>query len=835
MSLLDSNRIVPAILEDEMQSSYLDYAMSVIVSRALPDVRDGLKPVHRRILYAMQDMGLYHNRPYKKSARLVGEVLGKYHPHGDSSVYDAMVRLAQPWSMRYRLVDGQGNYGSIDGDSPAAMRYTETRMSALASFLLKDIDKNTVDFQSNFDESLKEPKVLPSVFPNLLVNGASGIAVGMATNIPPHNLTEIIDGLQLLIKNPEIEIDELMQVIPAPDFPTGGIIYGERGIQDCYNTGRGKMLLRAKTSFSETKQGKHRIIIHELPYQVVKKTLIEKIAELVKTKVIEEISDIRDESDRKEMVRVVLELKKDAVQEVVLNKLFQHTQMQVTFGAIMLALVDGQPKELNLKELMHYFILHRNEVIVRRTQYELDLAERRAHILEGYIIALDHLDEVIKTIRSSANPAIASEQLQAKFGMSEIQAKAVLDLRLHRLTALERDKIMEEYREILRTIERLKAILASPELQLQIISEELEEIKNKFGDARRTQVEVNTSEIRLEDIIADDEVIVTITHRGFIKRTLLTTYRKQNKGGRGVSGATTSEDDYIEMVFQATNHNHLMFFTDLGRAYSVRVFDLPEGSRTSKGRAISNVIPLMEDEKVTVILPVKEFQDGNYIFMCTKYGTVKKTSLTDFAKIRSTGIIALNLHDDDKLVGARITDGSNEILIGSRKGQACHFQESDVRPMGRTAAGVRGIRLAPDDYVVSLVAVNNSEQQILVIGDKGYGKRANVKEFRMTNRGSKGVISMKTTNKTGNVIGIITVMESDEIVVMTQNAVIIRQAVNKISLLGRNTQGVRLIKLDSGDMIADLTVIPREEEEEEGMVDGDGTNIPEEPTIFDQE
>lgn len=834
MSLLDSNRILPAILEDEMQSSYLDYAMSVIVSRALPDVRDGLKPVHRRILFAMQEMGLYSNRPYKKSARLVGEVLGKYHPHGDSSVYDAMVRLAQPWSMRYTLVDGQGNYGSIDGDSPAAMRYTETRMAALAANLLKDIDKNTVDFQPNFDESLKEPKVLPSVFPNLLVNGASGIAVGMATNIPPHNLTEVINGLQMLIRHPEITVEELMNYVPAPDFPTGGIIYGERGIHECYNTGRGKIIMRAKTSFSENKQGKRRIIIHELPYQVIKKTLIEKIADLVKSKVIEEISDIRDESDRKEMVRVVLELKKDAVQEVVLNKLFQHTQMQVTFGAIMLALVDGQPKELNLKELMQYFILHRNEVIVRRTKYELELAERRAHILEGYIIALDNLDEVIKTIRSSSNPAIASEQLQSKFGMSEIQAKAVLDLRLHRLTAMERDKIMEEYREILKTIEQLQSILASPELQLQIISDELEEIKNRFGDKRRTEVVVDTSEIRLEDIIADDEVIVTITHRGFIKRTPLINYRKQHKGGRGVSGATTSEDDFIEMVFQATNHNHLMFFTDLGRAYSVRVFDLPEGSRTSKGRAISNVIPLMEDEKVTVILPVKEFTEGNYIFMCTKYGTVKKTSLADFSKIRSTGIIALNLHEDDKLVGARITDGECEIVIGSRRGQACHFQESDVRPMGRTAAGVRGIRLAPDDYVISLVAVNNPEQQILVVGDKGYGKRANVKDFRMTNRGSKGVISMKTTTKTGNVIGIITVMESDEIVVMTQNAVIIRQSVNQISLLGRNTQGVRLIKLDSGDIIADMTVIPREEEEEE-IETGENPQIDEEPTIFNQE
>lgn len=831
MSLLDDSRILTTILEEEMQSSYLDYAMSVIVSRALPDVRDGLKPVHRRILYAMQEMGLYSNRPYKKSARLVGEVLGKYHPHGDSSVYEAMVRLAQPWSMRYPLVDGQGNYGSIDGDSAAAMRYTETRMAQIAAYLLKDLDKNTVDFQPNFDESLKEPKVLPSVLPNLLVNGASGIAVGMATNIPPHNLSEVINGLQALIKYPEISIEELIKFVPAPDFPTGGIIYGTKGINDCYRTGRGKILLRAKVQLDETKTGKKRIIIKELPYQVVKKTLIEKIAELVKNKVIEEISDIRDESDRKEMVRIVLELKKDAIQDVVLNKLFQHTQMQVTFGAIMLALVDGQPRELNLKELMEHFIAHRNEVIVRRTKYDLEVAEKRAHILEGYIIALDHLDEVIKTIRSSANPQIASEALQSNFKMTEIQAKAVLDLRLQRLTALERDKILEEYKELIKTIERLKAILASRELQLQIISEELEEIKNKFGDARRTEVMIDTAEIRMEDVIPDEEVIVTITHRGFIKRTPLSNYRKQNKGGRGVSGATTSEDDYIEMVFQATNHNHLMFFTDLGRAYSVRVFDLPEGQRTAKGRSISNVIPLQENEKVTVILPVKEFQENHYIFMCTKYGTVKKTPLNEFSKIRSTGIIALNLRDDDKLVAARITDGNAEIIIGSRNGQACRFVESDVRSMGRTAAGVMGIRLRADDYVVSMVAVDSPEQQILVVGDKGYGKRTKVSEFRMTNRGSKGVISMKTTSKTGNVIGLLDVMESDEIVVMTQNAVIIRQAVKNISLLGRNTQGVRLLRLDKNDKIADITVIPRDEDEDENIDTQE--QVPENP-IFKQ-
>lgn len=818
MSLLESNRILPAVLEEEMQSSYLDYAMSVIVSRALPDVRDGLKPVHRRILYAMQEMGLYNNRPYKKSARLVGEVLGKYHPHGDSSVYDAMVRLAQPWSMRYTLVDGQGNYGSIDGDSPAAMRYTETRMAQLASYLLKDIDKNTVDFQPNFDDSLKEPKVLPSVIPNLLINGSNGIAVGMATSIPPHNLVEITNAIQYLIRNPQAEIHELMQFVPGPDFPTGGIIYGVNGIYDCYTTGRGKMIVQAKVSIDENKTGKKRIIIHELPFQVLKKTVIEKIVDAVKAKIIEEISDIRDESDRDEMVRVVIELKKDAIPEVVLNKLFQHTPLRVTFGAIMLALVNGQPKELNLKEMMFHFINHRVDVIVRRTKFELDAAEKRAHILEGYIIALDHLDEVIQTIRSSANPQIASEQLQSKFGMSEIQAKAVLDLKLQRLTAMERDKIVEEYREILKTIEKLKSILASVELQMQIIWEELEEVKNKFGDNRRTEIVQDALETKREDLIPDDEVIVTITHRGLIKRTPLSTYRKQNKGGRGVSGATTSEDDYIEMIFQATNHNHLLFFTDFGRVYNIRVFDLPEGSRTSKGRAISNIIQLQDEEKVSVILPIKEFTENHYIFMCTKFGTVKRIDLSEFEKIRSTGVRALTLNDEDRLVAARTTDGENEILIGTKLGFACRFKESEVRSMGRTAAGVRGIRLSPMDSVISMVAVNNPEQQILIVGENGYGKRTKVEEFRMTSRGSKGVISMKTTNKTGKVVGLLTVMETDELVVMTQNAVIIRQSVKDISLLGRNTQGVKLIRLDQNDRIADITAVSREEEEADSVL-----------------
>lgn len=816
----ENNKIITSVLEDEMQNSYLDYAMSVIVSRAIPDVRDGLKPVHRRILYAMNEMGLLPNRPYKKSARLVGEVLGKYHPHGDASVYDAMVRLAQPWSMRYPLVDGQGNYGSIDGDSPAAMRYTETRMAAISNYLLKDIDKNTVDFQPNFDGSLNEPVVLPSAFPNLLINGANGIAVGMATNIPPHNLKEIINALQILIKHPDTTIDELVKFVPAPDFPTGGIIYGYQGVLDTYRTGRGRIILRARYTLHETKSGKQQIIINELPYQVIKKNLIEKIVELVKTKVVDEITDLRDESDREEMVRIVLELRRDAMPDIVVNKLFQHTQLQTTFGSIMLALVDGQPKELNLKEMMQYFLEHRNQVIVRRTQYELDAAEKRAHILEGFLIALDHLDEVITTIRNSPNPQIASERLQSQFKMTEIQAKAVLDLRLQRLTALEREKIQNEYRELLQTIERLRSILSSYDLQMQIISDELEEIKNKFGDDRRTEIVYDTSEISIEDIIADDQVIVSITHKGLIKRTPLSSYRTQNRGGRGITGLTTNEDDFIETVFQATNHNYLLFFTNAGRAYLVRVFDLPEGSRIAKGRAIANILDLKEDEKVTSTLAIKEFESDKYIFMCTKFGTVKKTPLKEFEKVRSTGIIAVNLKDDDKLVNTRITDGNDEIIICTHQGQACRFSETEVRAMGRTAAGVRGINLQENDYVVSMIAVKSPEEQVIVVSENGFGKRTKVDNFRKTSRGAKGVLAMKTTSKTGKVVTLLTVKEDDEIIVMTTKGIIIRQAVKNIRSIGRNTQGVKLIKLDEGDLIADITVITASEVETNGNLDG---------------
>jgi len=814
MSLLGKEQIIQTLLEDEMRSSYLDYSMSVIVSRALPDVRDGLKPVHRRILYAMQELGLAPNRPYKKSARLVGEVLGKYHPHGDSSVYDAMVRLAQPWNMRYPLVDGQGNYGSIDGDPPAAMRYTETRLAQIAIQTLRDIDKNTVDFQPNFDESLKEPKVLPTVLPTLLVNGASGIAVGMATNIPPHNLREIVDGLIAIIQNPEITDDELLKYIPGPDFPTGGIIYGYEGVKETYLTGRGKIVVRAKISIEENKQKtKQSLIVTELPYQVNKAALIEKIADLVRAKEIEDIANLNDESDRDGM-RIVIELKRDAIPEVVLNNLFKHTQLQVTFGAIMLALVNGRPKVLTLRNMMDYFIKHRNEVVVRRTQFELDAAEKRAHILEGFIIALDNLDEVIKTIRESKDPATASIALQSKFGLTEIQSKAILDMRLQRLTGLEREKIQKEYREVIQLIEKLKAILASKELQMQIISEELLELKEKFGDSRRTEIVKDASEIKLEDMIANEDVIVTISHKGFIKRTPVSSYRRQNKGGRGASGSSTYDDDFIEFIYQASTHHYLLFFTDAGKVYKIKVYDIPEGSRTAKGRSLANLINKENDEKVTAMLPVKEFTDNEYVLMCTREGTIKKTELNAFSHVRQNGIIAVNLNENDKLVSVQITDGSCDVIIGTRNGLACRFRESEVRAMGRTATGVRGISLSDDDFVISMVVIKRADAQILVVSENGFGKRTRYEDFRLTKRGAKGVISMNVTEKTGKVVGLLPAVDSDDLVVMTTNGILIRQSVSNIRTIGRNTQGVKLIRLDEGDKIADITSVPRDDEEE---------------------
>lgn len=813
MALFGNEHIVVTSLEDEMRNSYLDYSMSVIVSRALPDVRDGLKPVHRRILYAMQELGLQPNKPHKKSARLVGEVLGKYHPHGDSSVYDAMVRLAQSWSMRYPFVDGQGNFGSVDGDSPAAMRYTETRLSNIATEMLKDIDKNTVDYRANFDESLDEPTVLPSVVPSLLMNGSSGIAVGMATNIPPHNLREVCAGLQALLDNPNITSEEMIQYVPAPDFPTGGIIYGYKGVQEAITTGRGKIKVRAKASIEENHTGsKQAIIVHELPYQVNKANLIEKIAELVRNKVLEGISDIRDESDR-DGLRVVIELKRDAIALVVLNMLFKYTQMQVTFGAILLALDKGRPKVMTVKEMMEKFLAHRNEVIVRKTQFELDAAEKRAHILEGFIIALDNIDAVIKTIRESKDPNSASTLLQERFELSVIQSKAILEMRLQRLTGLEIDKIRDEYREVLQTIERLQSILANKELQLQIISDELKEMSDKYGDDRRTEIVYDADDFAIEDIIADEDVIVTITRNGLIKRTKVSNYRKQNKGGRGSKGTGTHDDDFVEQVFQASTHNNLLFFTDKGKVYKIKVYDLPEGSRTSKGRSLANVIMKDPDEVVTAFQAVVDFDAKDaYIIMCTKHGTIKKTELSAFANIRQNGIIAIGLRDDDKMIGAMLTNGDYQVVLATHHGIACRFMESEIRDMGRTAQGVRGIRLSKDDYVVSMVVVRRNDAQLLIIGENGYGKRTALNEFRLTKRGAKGVIAMNLTAKTGKVVGMMTVLDNQDLIVITTKGILIRQNIRDIRTIGRNTQGVRLIRLDSGDQISDFTIVNEDED-----------------------
>lgn len=803
MEKIFEDKIIETLFEEEIKTAYLDYSMSVIVSRALPDVRDGLKPVHRRILYAMNELGLTPNKPYKKSARIVGEVLGKYHPHGDAAVYDSMVRMAQPWSLRYPLINGQGNFGSIDGDSPAAMRYTETRISPIAMEMLRDIDKNTVDFRPNFDDTLKEPTVLPTVLPTLLVNGASGIAVGMATNIPPHNLSEIIDGLIALINKPDISIEELLTYVPLPDFPTGGIIYGIEGVRQAYKTGKGKILLRGKAFID-----KNSIIITEVPFQVSKSNLIERIAELVRNKELDDITDIRDESDR-DGIRVVIELKRDSHPEVVLNNLYKHTQLQVTFGIIMLALVDGKPKIMNLLELMNYFIRFRNEIVVRRTQYELDQAERKIHILEGFLVALKNLDEVIEIIKTSPDPKSASERLQVRFAFSEEQAKAILDLRLQRLTNLEQVKIKQEYEELKQKIEEYKAILSSKELQLNIIADELIELKKKYGDKRRTEIIKDTKDILLEDTIPNEDVIVVITHNGFIKRMPISTYRSQGRGGKGIIGGTVSDDDFIEYVFKAKNHHNLLFFTDKGKCYTVKVYDIPEMQRTSKGRSLSNIILKSAEEKVTAFISVEEFLQDKYLVMITKKGIIKKTELEQFSNVRSSGIIAINLDEDDKLVVVRLTDGNTELLVGTRFGLACRFSEREVRPMGRTASGVRAITLEEGDFVVSMVATNIAEtSQVLIVGENGYGKRTFWRDFRLTHRGAKGVISMKITKKTGNVIGIVKVKEKDDLIMVTSRGIIIRQPVNNISVVGRNAQGVKLIRLEQGDVISDITVIP---------------------------
>jgi DNA gyrase subunit A len=807
-----TERILPVDIEEEMKGSYIDYSMSVIVSRALPDVRDGLKPVHRRVLYAMQDLGLASNRAYKKCARIVGEVLGKYHPHGDSAVYDTMVRMAQDFSMRYPLVDGQGNFGSIDGDSPAAMRYTEARLAPISEEILRDLDKDTVNFVPNFDESLKEPTVLPALVPNLLVNGSSGIAVGMATNIPPHNLGEVVDGLIALIKDPDLPVEKIMKYVKAPDFPTGGIIYGYDGVKSAYTTGRGRIVVRARANIETMKGDRKNIIITEIPYYVNKSTLIERIAELVRNRKIEDITDIRDESDRDGM-RVVVTLKRDAMPEVILNNLFKHTQMQQTFGVIMLALVDGRPKVLNLKEMMEHFLKHRNEVVVRRSKYELDQAEKRAHILEGFIIALDNIDAIIQLIKKSRDVESAKNGLMKKFKLSEVQAKAILDMRLQRLTGLERKKIEDEYRETIKAIERLKAILKSKQLQMEIIREELANLKKKYGDERRTEIIKDYEELSIEDMIAEEDVVITITHNGFIKRFPVSGYRRQSRGGRGVTAATTRDDDFVEHMFIASTHHHVLFFSDKGKCFGLKVHEIPEGGRASRGRSIAHLLSKDQGEYITSYVSVKDFAEDQYALMVTEQGLIKKTNLSLFGNPRRSGIIAISLRRGDRLKDVRLTDGKHDVVIGTWKGMAIRFNEDQIRDMGRSAAGVRGINLGKGDRVIGAVSLRRLGTTILVATEKGFGKRSDLDEYRITRRGGKGIRTVKVTDKTGNMVAIREVTDKDDIVIVTQKGMTIRQHVKDIRLAGRNTQGVRLIRLGADDAISDVAVVFADEDE----------------------
>jgi len=806
-------KIVPITLEEEMKSSYIDYAMSVIVARALPDVRDGLKPVHRRVLFGMHELGMTHSKPYKKSARIVGEVLGKYHPHGDTAVYDSMVRMVQDFSLRYPLVDGQGNFGSVDGDSPAAMRYTEARLARISEEMLRDLDKNTVDFIPNFDDSLQEPTVMPSYLPNLLINGASGIAVGMATNIPPHNLGEVADGLISLIKNPNVTIEKLMKNIVAPDFPTAGIIYGYAGVKSAYLTGRGRLIVRAKANVETQKNNREHIVVTELPYQVNKANLIEKIADLVRSGKINDISNIRDESDR-DGLRVVIELKRDAQPAVVLNQLFVHTQMQTTFGVIMLALVNGIPKVLNLKEMLQHFLDHRMDVLVRRTKFELDAAEKRAHILEGYIIALDNIDAVIQTIKKSKDVETAKTNLMKKFKLSEIQAKAILDMRLQRLTGLERQKIEDEYKETIKLIEKLKGILKSEEQRNLIITEEIKEIKKKYADERRTEIVYDYEDFSLEDIIAEEDVVVTISHNGFIKRFPVSGYRKQGRGGKGVTGAGTKEDDFIEHMFVASTHQYILFFTDKGKVYWLKVHEIPEGGRAARGRSILNLLRKDREESITAFVTVKEFRDDQYLIMATEQGTVKKTVLAAYGNVRKGGIQAINLKKGDRLIEVKMTDGNNDIMIGTRNGFAVRFNEKDVRDMGRTATGVRGVRLGKGDIVVGLLVIKRQGTSVLVVSGKGYGKRSDINDYRITHRGGKGVITVRTNEKIGKMIAMMEVNDVDELVIISTKGMVIRQSVKDIRVMGRATQGVRVIRLKDGDSIADIAKVVTEEEPE---------------------
>ena len=805
-----NGRILPVNLEQEMRNSYIDYAMSVIVSRALPDVRDGLKPVHRRILYAMQEAGMTSGKPYKKSARIVGEVLGKYHPHGDSSVYDALVRMAQDFSMRYMLADGHGNFGSVDGDPPAAMRYTEVRMAKIAELMLQDIDKDTVDFVPNYDESLKEPSVLPSKFPELLVNGTSGIAVGMATNIPPHNMSEVIDGVLMLIDNPDASVEELMTVIKGPDFPTGGLIMGTTGIRDAYTTGRGSVKMRAKAHIETMSNGKPRIVVTELPYQVNKARLIEKIAELARDKQIEGITDLRDESDRKGM-SIVIELRKDINPDIMLNQLYKHTQLQDTFGVIMLALVDNQPRILTLKQVLHYYIQHQEDVITRRTRYELSKAEGRAHILEGLTIALDHLDAVITTIRESQTADIARNALMDGFKLSEKQAQAILDLRLQRLTGLEREKIEEEYQEVLKKIEWLKSVLADESKIMTIIKEELTAVKEKYGDARRTTITYDMSEMSEEDLIADEDVVLTISHNNYIKRMKLDTYNKQNRGGQGILGMSTKEGDFVENILITTTHHTILFFTSRGRVHYLKAYQIAEASRQARGTALINLLKLDKGEKITAVLQVREYNPAKFLFMATRKGIVKKVQLSEFNTTRKLGVIALKLDDDDELIGVKQTDGQKQIVIGTRNGYAIIFDEEEVRSMGRIARGVKGIKLRDGDEVVGMDTIKR-DSEILTVTAGGYGKRTKVEEYTTHHRGDMGVINLRVTEKTGEVIGLKVVRDGQELMLISTNGIIIRTGLDKISVIGRASQGVIIMKTAEDDKVASMAILTQRAE-----------------------
>ncbi|MGB1448310.1 MAG: DNA gyrase subunit A [Flavobacteriaceae bacterium] len=832
--MAEGEKLIPINIEDEMKSAYIDYSMSVIVSRALPDVRDGLKPVHRRVLFGMHELGIRSTTAYKKSARIVGEVLGKYHPHGDTSVYDTMVRMAQEWSLRYLLVDGQGNFGSVDGDSPAAMRYTEARMRKMSEDLLADIDKDTVDHQLNFDDTLKEPTVLPTRVPTLLVNGASGIAVGMATNMPPHNLTEVIDGTINYINNTEISIDELMQHIKAPDFPTGGTIYGYDGVRDAFHTGRGRVVLRAKANIEEV-NGRECIIVNEIPYQVNKAEMIRKTAELINDKKIDGISNIRDESDRKGM-RIVYILKRDAIPNIVLNKLYKYTQLQSSFSVNNIALVNGRPQLLNLKELIHHFVEHRHDVVVRRTKFELRKAEERAHILEGLIIASDNIDEVIALIRSSSNAEEARNKLIEKFELTEIQAKAIVEMRLRQLTGLEQDKLRGEYDELVKTIADLKDILDKKDRRMDIIKTELEQIKEKYGDERRSNIEYAGGNFSIEDMIPNEKVVVTISHAGYIKRTPLAEYKTQNRGGVGQKASTTRNEDFLEHLFVGTNHQYMLFFTQKGKCFWMRVYEIPEGSKTAKGRAIQNLINIEQDDKVKAFINTQDLKDqdyinNHYVIMATKQGQVKKTSLEQYSRPRANGINAITVKDGDELLEAKLTNGESEILLALKSGKSIRFEESKTRPMGRNASGVRGITLGgPNDEVIGMVSVNDATTDILVVSENGYGKRSSLEDYRITNRGGKGVKTISITDKTGDLVAIKNVSDENDLMIINKSGIAIRMSVDSLRVMGRATQGVKLINLKGNDQIAAVAKVMKEEEsieENEGSTEAatDGTNI----------